>query len=125
MSILLFRLLVKLLLLNYIRLSTLPTCIYLQYTKLTKSLCYNALAQIVCEVILQSHDGYFAYLAHVAYYTCISYYLYDAYDAVWGAKTQISDNRVSVSENFSSDTEYKRNKLYNYVVQKGEVSGQI
>ena len=31
---------------------------------------------------------------------------------VWGAKTQISDNRVSVSENFSSDTEYKRNKLY-------------
>ena len=31
---------------------------------------------------------------------------------VWGAKTQIWDNRVSVSENFSSDTEYKRNKLY-------------
>ena len=31
---------------------------------------------------------------------------------VWGAKSQINDANVSVSENFSTDTEYRRNKLY-------------
>ena len=31
---------------------------------------------------------------------------------VWGAKSQINDANISVSENFSTDTEYKRNQLY-------------
>ena len=31
---------------------------------------------------------------------------------VWGAKFHISDSGVSISENFSADTEYNRNKLY-------------
>ena len=31
---------------------------------------------------------------------------------VWGAKSQINDANVSVSEKFSTDTEYRRNKPY-------------
>ena len=32
--------------------------------------------------------------------------------SVWGAKSQLTDAKVSVSENYSADTEYNRNKLY-------------
>ena len=32
--------------------------------------------------------------------------------SVWGAKSQLTDAKVSISENFSAGTEYNRNKLY-------------
>ena len=31
---------------------------------------------------------------------------------VWGAKSHITDHHVSISDNYCSDTEYKRNRLY-------------